>query len=365
VKLSVSRAALASALKTCAHVIGSAPTMPVLANARMTVVRGKILRCVATDLTVSLTIDVPCEGTTGDVLVPAAATAKALESLSGLEVSIALDGTSSLVLRSGKSKQIVPCEPGRDYPKIPTAEGTWQTVPTSVLESVIGGCQAAICQDETRFHLAGIHMWATAGELVGQATDGHRGHAVRRSCDAEIPRGIVPERGSDLILELLKGNETIELACEANYRHVRAGSALVSVKVIDAKFPPFEQVVPSHTHGVTVGRADLLTALRRTRLATDENNGVTLTVDESGLTLSSQLKVKGFAAEDRIEAETDLRIVASVNPRYLAEAATATTADRVTLWFGKPLDPVVVTNEGEMLAPTSGSGALIMPMRVQ
>jgi DNA polymerase-3 subunit beta len=367
--LTINRVALAAALRTCAAVADSKSPTPILAMTRLTA-KGKSLRCVATDLNLAVTVDVPCEGDGGDVLVPADVIAKAIDVLPGAEVMVTLTvERTAIVCKAGKSKQTIGLGPSpRDYPKLPVVDGDWQSVETAALEAVLKGCQPAICKDETRFHLNGVLLSAGNGLLVGLSTDGHRGHFLRRSCDATFPPAIVPGDGVKAILAMLPGVEAVEIACSTHHRHVRAGATVLSAKLISEEFPPMGQIIPAYageTAGVEVGRAELIAALRRTKHATDDMHGVRVIVGDDGLTLSSQLADKNIATEDGIDAATgDLRIVIGARASYLTDAATLIDGERVLLRFGGELDPIVVTALGDALTPTAGSGVVIMPMRI-
>ena len=191
-KLTCSRPALAAALRTCAGVADKQATMPALAMVRLTA-KGSTLRCSATDLNVAVSVDVPTKGDGGDVLVPAAEFAKAVDSLPGLEVTLALEGSGHLAARAGKARQVVPLSiPARDAPKLPVADGQWQSAESVPLAEVLRACIPAICADDTRFRLCGINLVSAHGVLRGDSTDGHRLHTFRRSWDAEVPIGIVP-----------------------------------------------------------------------------------------------------------------------------------------------------------------------------
>lgn len=365
-KITCQRSILAAALKSCASVADAKSTMPELSMVRLTTNDGR-LRCVATDLNVSIAVYVPCEGSDGDVLVPAAGIAKAVDLLPGDTVSVEVSNTS-LLLTTGRIKQVVPLggEPSR-HPKQPVIAETWGAMPADALLHVLRGCLPAVCHDETRFHLNGVLLECDGSVVMGQATDGHRAHVMRRSCEATIPMGIIPARGCERIVAMLDGVETVQVAHSDRYRHLKAGETTLSVKVIDAKFPPLEQVIPKYQgSGVVISRGDLLGAARRVGFATDDNHGMVIDVAADAVSFEAKTTSSGFSAEESYLLDTDeTRITAAVNPHYLADAVKSLEGDRIALRFGGALDPIAITDADACLGPKAVDVVVIMPMRGQ
>lgn len=361
-KISCSRAALAAALKSCAAVADPRSPSPVLGMVKLEFIDG-VLRCTATDINVTLVANVEATGEHGAALAPAVGIAKAADLLPGEEVSVEVSN-SSVVLSTGRFKQVVPVGVGvADFPASPKLAGDWTTVDGAALAAVLRGGLVAACQEETRWHLCGVMVEASGGTISGRSTDGHRAHVVRRQLGADLPPGIIPSRGCERLIALIGDAESVEIACSDKYRHVRAGGSVLSVKIIEGAFPPFDQIIPAVTGpGVVMDRAEIMAAMRRASLATDAMHGVVFRRRGTELAIEAQRKGDGFAAEEVHSVEVDgAEFAVCANPKYVSDAAKVLQADQVAMHFTGDLAPVAFTDAGGSV--TTGDVVVIMPMR--
>ena len=89
------------------------------------------------------------------------------------------------------------------------------------------------------------------------STDGHRLSKVERPFDQhgggpKLAQGIIiPRKG---LMEVRRALETaegaVELGIHNGHLFVRVGTTALSVKLIDAQFPPYEQVIPKENDKV-------------------------------------------------------------------------------------------------------------------
>jgi DNA polymerase-3 subunit beta len=137
------------------------------------------------------------------------------------------------------------------------------------------------------------------------------------------------------------------------------------LRVIDAAFPDYRQVIPKAIDGwFKVSRLALLGALRRIGiLASERTHGVRLTPSEGSLLLVSDNPDLGKAREE-IEIEDykgDGKMMFAINAKYLQEALGALGGvEAVEIGINDPLSPVMVRVAGE----PDAFRHIIMPMRV-
>lgn len=131
----------------------------------------------------------------------------------------------------------------------------------------------------------------------------------------------------------------------------------LSVKLIDATFPPYKQVIPQRVEAeARVSLAALIDALRAMSVGA---LGVRLTIGAGKICIASQ-SAYSCEACDEISAEYDgPETIVGVNARYMLDALRAIEAEDVSIGVTGDLGPIV-------LRPLSGQQfvAIVMPMRL-
>ena len=136
---------------------------------------------------------------------------------------------------------------------------------------------------------------------------------------------------------------------------------MLSVKLVDEQFPPYNKVIPSSpSRKIGVSRALLTEALRRIALvASDKSGSVRFAAEPGVLRITSENPEVGEGAE---EIDVDFAgepIEIGFNAKYVLDVLQALVEDDVRLELGGQLDPGVVRPVG----PTDFVG-VIMPMRI-
>jgi DNA polymerase-3 subunit beta len=144
----------------------------------------------------------------------------------------------------------------------------------------------------------------------------------------------------------------------------RTGTLEFSVKLVDAQFPPYEQVIPNASERVIraprLGVAEALKAV--SVAASDRTGGVKLTLTRDTLRFETESPESGEGF-DEVGIEYDgPDITIGFNARYFLDIANAIPDDELLLGLGGELDPAVVR-------PASSSQAfdflaVVMPMRI-
>lgn len=363
-KITINRAALVAALKLAAQAADTKSTMPQLKCVLLRV-DGKRLTVAATDLNVSVTTAVPCAGdAAGVALVGATPLLKVAERMAGDEVTLTA-ADANLVIASGRSKATEPTLPARDFPKVREPQHSTSEIDAAALRTVIEACLPATCTDETRFHLNGVLLHFMGDRVRGAATDGHRLHlrTATHATALKTSHGvIVPRRGLGLVLKLLDGAATVRVGIEGSHMFVVTDRATLAVKLIDAQFPPVEQVIPKSARAATLDAAALVEALRRVSLAATEARGVGL--DSKGSELHVSATDGDRSASDVIDVEAGPGTIAhGAAAHYLIEAVQSLGCEQIDVHVQGKLDPLIFAAAGAAPTFDAGNLAVVMPMR--
>lgn len=359
----LSKATLTDALKRAAAVADTRSTMPLLAMACLRVTDAG-LAVAATDLNVTAVSTIPLLDTTpGGVCVNAKGLRDIVANMPTGDVAIRKVENNWVEIKAGKVSYHIVGMPDRDFPKIPDhREAGFAEVDATALRELLTRTLFSVCTDQTRFHLNGVLFESNGATARMVSTDGHRLSKVdRKLTGPSISKAvIVPLRGAQEMKALLDGAKTVKLAVKGNHLFVARDGVVLSIKLIDAQFPPYEQVIPKgHRTRVVVDRAALLDAVKRCALLSSETRGLKLTVNAEGLALSGDNPDVGEVREELTAEVTGPGLVIGAAPKYVQQALEAATSDQVALELGGELEPMAIR-------PVAGADDLfiIMPMRV-
>lgn len=207
------------------------------------------------------------------------------------------------------------------FPGTPAA-----SVPFGVLRRMIERTQFATAREPGRFALHGVQFRFMRGELEVVATDGRRlarvVHAVPTGPTQEL-KVIVGTKPLSLVGRLSTDDAAmVDVAVHERRIFFRVGRALLSSRLIDGAFPPYEQVIPQPSpKGIDVKVEPLATALRRASLLTTrEQRSVTVELASNRLVLSSRSADVGEAKVELEVPYTEAPEKLGFNPDFLLDA---------------------------------------------
>jgi DNA polymerase-3 subunit beta len=340
-------------------------TMPMLANVLLrTQGKGQLL-VAATDLNVSLTAELKSQNAhEGGLTLNAKDLYELVANAPGDDITLKKADNHWAEIRSGKATYRVVGMPDRDFPKVPDhREASYANVETAVLREMVDRTLFSVCNDETRFHLNGVFFESDGSKVRMVSTDGHRLSKVERTLanGPKLSAGIIiPKKGLLEMKKVLEGGASCKLAIKTPHLFLVQEDIAIAVKLIDAQFPPYEQVIPKdHKRIITVDRVRLIDALRRAQLMSSETRGVKVAATKEGLTITSDNPDRGEVREELDAEYKGDAIAVGFNPKYVVELLSQMASDQVTLALGGELDP-------GLIKPVTGDDYLgvVMPMRI-
>ncbi len=340
-------------------------TMPMLANVLLRTQGKNQLLVAATDLNVSLTAELKSTNShEGGITLGAKNLYELIANAPGEEVTLKKADNNWAEIRSGKVAYRIVGMPDRDFPRVPDhREATYTTVESAVLREMIDRTLFSVCNDETRFHLNGVFFESDGSKARMVSTDGHRLSKVERTIanGPKLSAGvIIPKKGLLEMKKVLESGPSCKLAIKTPHLFLVQEDIAIAVKLIDAQFPPYEQVIPKeHTKVITVDRGRFVDSLRRAQLMSSETRGVKLAATREGLTITSDNPDLGEVREE-LDAEYNGEPIAiGFNPKYVVELLGQMACDQITISLGNELDP-------GLIRPLSGDDYLgvVMPMRI-
>jgi DNA polymerase III subunit beta len=373
----VAKKDLLRVLARCQGVADKKSTMPVLGNVLLEVSGTDQLRLAATDLYLAVSGKIPAKVESGgSIAIGARDLFERVKMMPDGQVSIVTSGGAATTIRAvGASRRFtLHGIPGEEFPSLPQPDENAAplTIPTSTVSSLIAGTYFSISTDETRLHLnSALFEWD--GDRVRMVTtDGHR----LSKMEATLPG----KHASATMLIPLKGVLELKRLCdEASEDGSAAGEIRISqsgpnaffqlagfqfsVKLVDAQFPPYQQVIPEHSEQkVRAPRAALADALRAVSVAaSDRTGGIKLTLTNSKMRFESENPDSGEGFDEVNVDYSGPELTVGFNARYFLDVLSAVDAEEIELAVSGELDPAVVR-------PATESGtsylSVIMPMRI-
>lgn len=340
-------------------------TMPMLANVLLRTQGKNQLLVAATDLNVSLTAELKSQNShEGGITLGAKNLYELIANAPGEDVTLKKADNHWAEIRSGKVTYRIVGMPDRDFPRVPDhREATYTTIESAVLREMIDRTLFSVCNDETRFHLNGVYFESDGSTARMVSTDGHRLSKVERTIanGPKLSAGvIIPKKGLLEMKKVLESGPSCKLAIKTPHLFLVQEDIAIAVKLIDAQFPPYEQVIPKdHKKIITVDRGRFVDSLRRAQLMSSETRGVKLAATREGLTITSDNPDLGEVREELDAEYNGDPIAIGFNPKYVVELLGQMASDQITIALGGELEPGLVR-------PLSGDDYLgvVMPMRI-
>ena len=379
----VSKKDLLKVLSRCQGVADKKSTMPVLGNVLLEVKGPDRLRVAATDLYLAMSTTLQADvQAPGSVAVGARDLLERVRMMPDGPLAISVSPNSATTIRAVGSARRFTLHgvPGEEFPSLPEPDpkAPVLTLDARALSRLIAGTYFSISTDDTRLHLnSALFEWD--GEHVRMVTtDGHRLSKMEM-----LVRG---NQASTTLLIPLKGVLELKRLCDETATEAKgeSGSDVTeikivqggpnaffeleglrfSVKLVDAQFPPYQQVIPERSeHSVRAPRLELADALKAVSVAaSDRTGGIKLTLSNGKMRFESESPESGEGFDEVAVDYDGAEITVGFNARYFLDLLGAIEDDEVVLGISGELDPAVVR-------PSTASGnstylAVVMPMRI-
>lgn len=354
-------------------------TMPILSHALLTVgpkagpTGTPGLTVVASDLEIVVRCSQPVDVTeAGSLALPARKLFDIAKVLPKGPVAVSSREGGYVEISAGRGHFRLAGLDSGEFPEMPERpKGEPVAIDPETFRKLVDRVSAFATGDETRYNLSGVLLEKRDEEgktvLRMVATDGHR----LAIADGEVPnlggllgtrRVLVPRKGLIEIRKLAEaGPGSLELSATEKFLFAGKGDTEVWVRLLDAEFPDYQQVVPQDNRIVAaVPRAPFLDVLKRVSvMAPDKVNSIRLAFSGKQLEVSTNSPDLG-EARDLLAIEYEGEPVkVGFNGRYLQDALGGISEDAVHMELKDDVSQVVVK-------PATGKDylAIIMPMRI-
>ncbi|HKQ69358.1 MAG TPA: DNA polymerase III subunit beta [Polyangiaceae bacterium] len=366
----------------CQGVADKKSTMPALSNVLLNVSGPSELRVSATDLylAVSGTVSGVEIKKGGSVAVPAKDLYERIKMMPEGPIHVVTSDGFSTTLKAAASARRYTLRgmPGEDFPALaePDPKSASLELELELLGKLIARTHFSISTDETRAALnSALFEWD--GDRVRMVTtDGHRLSKMElrvagRQATATmlLPLKAIGELrrlGDEARAEAGKDGEAqrVTIAQSGPNAFFGIGGTRFSVKLVDAQFPPYSQVIPQTSdRAIRAPRAAFADALRAVSLAaSDRTGGVKLEVTSGAMRITSESPETGDGFDEIPVDYAGAEVVIGFNAKYFLDVLGAIDDEEVVLGIGGDLDPAVIRPATE--SDEQSYKAVVMPMRI-
>ncbi|MGE3973116.1 MAG: DNA polymerase III subunit beta [Bdellovibrionales bacterium] len=375
-KINVEKSDLLSLISKTQNIVEKRNTMPVLANILFEA-KDDRLKVFATDLEVSLTDSIPAEiDQPGQVAVNAKSIFEIVRELSEGPVQLTKNTNNWLSVKQKKSAFNIVGISSEEFPIFPTySTKEFIKIQSDVLADMIEKTLYSVSHDETRYNLNGVYFEQLPEEggvhyrMV--ATDGHRLSLVNRKTQSiakeKVPGAssdgvIVPRKGLQEIRKLLEvSSGAIEMAVEGSQFILKGGSTLLMIRLIEGKYPNYNQLIPKNMKRlVTVSKEQLTSSLRRVSLLSNQKSkSVTLTLNPGLMQISSNNPEMGDAKEEIEVAYKGEEMKIGFNAKYLLDILNSIHDEEIKIELNDQLSPGLIRPGHD-----ADYTCVVMPMRI-
>jgi len=364
-QITLNREELIKPLGVVAGVVERRQTLPILSNLLVRS-NGKTVTFTGTDMEVEITAEIPCQGDTGQLTIPARKFYEICRALpADSKITLSIDKEKALV-RSGKSRFKLLTMPENEFPSIEAAD--WQhkfQLPQNALKWLLEKTMFCMAQQDVRYYLNGLLIEVKGGTLKMVATDGHRLSLAEKELEdsgGKEYQVILPRKGAMEMASFLEDSEDqAQIAIGPN--HIKAnlkGYSFIS-KLIDGKFPDYSKVIPSNqSKNIIVDRSVFRETLGRVAILSNEKyRGVRFGITNNLMTITAHNPEQEEAQEEiAVEYKGD-ELEIGFNVNYISDALGAIEAGQIQFGLNDP-------NSSCLIRESDNSKYLyvVMPMRL-
>ena len=339
-------------------VVEKRQTLPILSNVLFEVDESS-LKLTATDLEseISTTSTISNFKSGGKTTAPARKLSDLCRLMPDLaEIHFFLDG-DNLKIETESGKYNLSTLPSEDFPVFETEDTQSQiNISSQNLKNLITKTSFAMGNQDWRHYLNGLYMMIDDKVITTVATDAHRLAMATSSLNeasSESTSGIVPRKSINEIGKLV-GDESENVVIQLGQTSIAAnvsGTTFVS-KLIEGKFPDYEQVIPSGESSLlVVDRKNFSDSLSRVSvLSSEKYKGVRIITKKDSLNISANNPEKEQGEENLSCEYQGEEIDIAFNVNYLQEILSTIDSEKIEInFFGSEKSCLITDPNSENL----------------
>ena len=271
--------------------------------------------------------------------------AKAFDLIKNLpegEISITENQKNVITIKTGKIKNSYQSFPAESYPysaeHTPEGGGKAQ-IPATELKGAMAHVLYAIPQKSTNTTMTALYLEAKEGKLNYVGLDGHVLAWDQQEFEGDFSM-LLPRSAVEKLLALEMG-EDVSIEYDKSCAIFRSDEYEVYTRLVEGKYYPYANMFNSFSTETRVKRRELLDAITRAKLCTDEKTPTKFEIEKDFLKLSIKDSTADYSEIVQLHDEME-KLVIGFNSSLVLETLKAFDADDIVLRFGGSSVPMIV-----------------------
>ncbi len=304
----------------------------------------------------------------GSCILPARLFGDIIRRLPEGPVTVVVDESFKVSIRSGYASFTISAENAADYPELPDVNtGRPILIPQNKLKELISGTIFAVSENQGRPIHTGVKFEVADNAVSAIAVDGFR--LARRTWHPDTGIGrelsfVVPAAGLKEVEKILTDSDE-DASFTLGPKHIlfQIGGATLVCRLLEGDFLDWRRVVPFNCPVKLVAHVgDLAASIERVGLIVSEKYKSPVRCVFSDQVLQLRTNTTIGAAEDRCSIAGDGKeLEIGFNVRYLADALRVIPSEEVVLELTNGLSPIVLTPADEK----HDFAYMVLPVRIK
>lgn len=293
-----------------------------------------------------MTVKAKLEGAEGESFIIPSRAFDLIKNLPDGEIDITEDRNNTITISMEKIKNSYQSLPASDFSFTAdrVADGGGATlIDSKVMKEAIAHVLYAIPNKGINNIMTSLYMQASGGNLNFVGLDGHVIAWVQVEFDGEfellIPRGAVEKL---LSLEMA-GDISIEYDSHSAIFHSEEYE--VHTRLVEGKYFSYDKFFKDCLVNTSVNRSDLLEAVVRAKLCTEELTPTRFDIEGTELNLSIKDKSSNYSEMVSLQSPVEQKMVIGFNSRLVLETLKAHTGKVIELGLDGSKQPMIVKSE--------------------
>lgn len=351
----INQAALLSALNIAGKAVGTNNVIPILENFHLQS-KDDHLTVEGNNLQVDVATTIPCNGDDVNICVYGPRIIGIIKDLPNQELTFTVTD-ALLTIKSSTGKYSMPTERGEDFPTFPAITGEPLTLPADELIGLIDKVLFAAGEDDLRMSLKGVYLEIEAGKIICTATNTHVLSTIQSEADIAAGKAVIIPSATLRVLQGLPLTGDLSIAVSDNNIAIKCGDIEVHSRLIDEKYPAYQNVIPqSNSLELQVDNQEFTAAIKRvSQFGIKSTSQVILTTTETELTISAENVDFNEAAVEVIPCKfTGEPIAIGLSAKQLIACFSKAPTGSVRMTFSSP-------NRAALIYGGEGHVMLCMP----
>lgn len=278
------------------------------------------------------------------------------------DVEITVDKNHAITIKMEKIKNTYNSFPSEEYMpvggySVKQDDASEAVIDSNKLKGMISHVLYAIPKQSSDRKMTSMCLEAADGHLNAVGLDGHVLAWDWEEFEGDF-KFMLPRAAVEKLMSL-------DISGEVNIAYDKFGALFsfdgyeVYTRLVEGQYFQYQQLFNTAKNNTKVRRADILNAITRAKLCTDEKVPVKMEITDAVINLSIADKKTNYAEDVSLLAEMPEPLVIGFDSRLVQESLKAMDYKELDLGFSSPKLPMIISSE------ESNARALVLPVNMQ